>query len=565
METIKMIRPASRYFSLSLIMFVLISCKYDQQPTKEVVLWTPYNDSVEVAANSDHENKRMQYKLIQSKVLDKNAVFVPLYDEVSKITEATYERLKPLILEQNIPAIQGAIAKGALSYEELVLFYLYRIYKYELDNTTTLNTIIALNKDVVAQARKLDESAGSGEDHHPIYGMPILLKDNINTSGMNTTAGAIALRSNKPSDAFIVQQLKKKGALILGKVNLSEWAYYLCGGCPVGYSAVGGQTLNPYGRRIFETGGSSSGSGTSMAANYAVAAVGTETSGSILSPSSQNSVVGLKPTIGLLSRSGIVPISSTLDTPGPMTRNVVDNAIVLDAMLGYDKEDASSVTQDWDSTWYKEIQIDEIKGKRFGAFSYLMERDSIYKGTMDMLSNLGAEIIPIERPAVELTGFSSILNLDMKVDLPGYLEKYAEKNNEVKVHSVADVIAFNKVDSIVRIPYGQARFDGIIADTTSLEQLEISKTNLEKETRNYFNSVLDENKLDAILSINNYHAGYAAIAKYPALTVPMGYKTSGEPISLTFISKQFQEVKLLHLGAAFEKASKVRVLPVSYN
>lgn len=565
MEKIKMIQSAYKHIGLSVILFVLISCKYDQKETEEVVLWTPYNDSIEVAANADHENQRMHYKLIQSKVLDKNDVFVPLYDEVSKITEATYERLKPLILEQNIPAIQEAIARGALSYEELVLFYLYRIYKYELDNTTTLNTVIALNKDVVAEARKLDESAGSGEDHHPIYGMPILLKDNINTSGMNTTAGAIALQNNKVHDAFIVQQLKKKGALILGKVNLSEWAYYLCGGCPVGYSAVGGQTLNPYGRRIFETGGSSSGSGTSMAANYAVAAVGTETSGSILSPSSQNSVVGLKPTIGLLSRSGIVPISSTLDTPGPMTRNTVDNAILLDAMMGYDKEDESSVAQKWDLTWYKELQNTEIKGKRFGAFSGLMERDSIYKSTMEKLSDLGAEIIAIERPTVELTGFSSILNLDMKLDLPSYLEKYAQKNNEVKVHSVADVIAFNKADSIVRIPYGQARFDGILADTTSLEQLEIVKTTLEKDTRNYFNSVLDENKLDAILSINNYHAGYAAIAKYPALTVPMGYKKSGEPISLTFIAKQFQEVKLLHLGAAFEKATKVRVLPESYN
>jgi len=301
-----------------------------------------------------------------------------------------------------------------------------------------------------------------------------------------------------------------------------------------------------------------------MAANYAVAAVGTETSGSILSPSSQNSVVGLKPTIGLLSRSGIVPISSTLDTPGPMTRNTIDNAILLDAMMGYDKEDASSVAQDWDLTWYKEIQNDELKGKRFGAFSYLMERDSIYKGTMEKLSNLGAEIVPLDRPNLELTGFSSILNLDMKVDLPSYLEKYTNGNSDIEVHSVADVIAFNKADSTVRIPYGQVRFDGIIADTTSVEQLEIIKTTLEKETRNYFNTVLDENKLDAILSINNYHAGYAAIAKYPALTVPMGYKTSGEPISLTFIAKQFQEVKLLQLGAAFEKATKVRTMPASY-
>jgi amidase len=247
-----------------------------------------------------------------------------------------------------------------------------------------------------------------------------------------------------------------------------------------------------------------------------------------------------------------------------MTRNTIDNAIVLDAMMGYDKEDASSRAQNWDPNWYKEIENNELKGKRFGALSNLMERDSIYKITVEHLSKLGADVVLIDPPNVELNGFSNILNLDMKDDLPGYLGKYTKGNNDVTVHSVADVIAFNKADSITRIPYGQARFDGILADTTSLEELENIKTTLEQDTRKYFNSVLDDNKLDAVLSINNYHAGYAAIAKYPALTVPMGYKTSGEPISLTFIAKQFQEVKLLQLGAAFEKATKVRAMPTSY-
>ena len=169
--------------------------------------------------------------------------------------------------------------------------------------------------------------------------MPIFLKDNINASGMATTAGAVALQNNITDDAFIVKQLKSKGALILGKANLSEWAYFFCGDCPSGYSAIGGQTLNPYGRRIIDTGGSSSGSGVSVAANFCAAAVGSETSGSILSPASQNSAVGLKPTVGLLSRSGIIPISSTLDTAGPITRNVTDNAIMLDAMFGEDISD----------------------------------------------------------------------------------------------------------------------------------------------------------------------------------------------------------------------------------
>ncbi len=538
------------------------SCKEQPAMDENIVLWTAYNDSTEIAANESHDNPRMRYKLIQSRVLDKNDVFRPLYHEVSQFTEASYERLKPMILEQDIPALQAFVKEGKLSYEELVLFYLYRIYHFELDNETTLNTIIALNGEVVEEARKKDKERQEG--HHPIYGMPVLLKDNIDTKGMNTTAGALVFADNTTDDAYIVEKLKAKGALILGKVNLSEWAYYLCDGCPVGYSAYGGQTLNPYGRKIFETGGSSAGSGTSMAANYAVAAVGTETSGSILSPSSQNSVVGLKPSIGLLSRTGIVPISSTLDTPGPMTRNVTDNAILLDAMMGKDSQDVSSVAQDFGVNWFQYLGSTTLKGKRFGAFSNLLESDSIYKMTLDKMEAAGAEIVVLDPPTVPLDGFISILNLDMKVDLPAYISDHVKNKKDITVREVADIMQYNLQDSLLRIPYGQGRFNAIVSDTTSMEELETIKSNLESQTRAYFNEAIDDNQLDAILSINNYHAAYAAVAKYPALTIPMGYKATGEPISLTFIGKQFEEAKLLQLGAAYEKINKVRQTPEQY-
>ncbi|MBT8281205.1 MAG: amidase [Muriicola sp.] len=548
-----------------MLTFLAISvwgCKQEAPPADDVVLWVPYNDSTEVAANADHENTRMRYKLIQSKVLDKNDVFRPLYGEVSKFTEEQYEALKPLILNQDIPGLQATVAEGKLTYEEIVLFYLYRIYSYELDNSTTLNTVIALNEEVVEEARLRDKERKDG--HHPIYGMPVLLKDNIGTDGMNTTAGSLIFAENNAADAFIVKQLKAKGAIILGKVNLSEWAYYLCDGCPVGYSAYGGQTLNPYGRRIFETGGSSSGSGTSMAAQYAVAAVGTETSGSILSPSSQNSVVGLKPTIGLLSRSGIVPISSTLDTPGPMTRNVADNAILLDAMMGSDSEDPSSVEKDFGKEWYGELSSTDLNGKRFGAFSNLVERDSIYRNTLDLLRSEGAEIIVLDPPRVAMDGFISILNLDMRADIPAYIEKNLKNTEEISVKSVADIMTYNLQDSLVRIPYGQGRFEAVVSDTITTEELQGIKKTLEEKTRAFFNTAIDTHELDAILSINNYHAAYAAAAKYPALTIPMGYKESGEPISLTFIGKQFEEAKLLRLGAGYEKFNSVRKMPEGY-
>ncbi len=545
----------------------LFSCKEDkQEAAPDRVLWKPYNDSAEVAANRDHEIERMRYKLIQSKVLDKNEVFQPLYGEVSKMTEEEYEALKPLVLEQDIPTLQSHIATGKLRYEQLVLFYLHRIYTYELNNETTLNTVLALNENVIAEARKYDAEVAANPNvkRHPIFGMPILLKDNIGTSGMKTTAGSIALVDNEVDDAFIVQRLKKNRALILGKVNLSEWAYFLCEGCPVGYSAVGGQTLNPYGRMVFETGGSSSGSGTSVAANYAVAAVGTETSGSILSPSSQNSVVGLKPTIGLLSRTGIVPISSTLDTPGPMTKNVTDNAILLSAMSGKDATDPKSVASDTD--YLKSVtESTSLKGKSFGAMTNLMEEDSIYNSTVEKMREAGAEIIEFTPPEVNMDGFLSILNIDMRNDLPEYIQTQVKNKEAVKIGSIADAVSFNASDSLTRIPYGQALFEGILADSTTAEGLEKIKSTLEKNGRSFFDTVLDEHDLEAILSINNYHAGYAAVAKYPALTVPMGYTVDGEPISLTFIAKQFQEERLLQLGKAFEETTRVRRLPSGYS
>ncbi len=528
-------------------------------PKEEVVLWTPYNDSAEVAANAEHENRRMRYKFIQSKVLDKNEVFLPLYDEVSKFSEERYEAMKPLVLEQEIPTIQDHIDQGKFTYEELVLFYLHRIYKYELPNNTTLNTVIALNPNVLEEARNLDENK---EVHHPIYGMPILLKDNIGTAEMKTTAGAIALKENQTDDAFIVRRLKQNGALILGKVNLSEWANFLCGGCPNGQSAIGGQTLNPYGRRIFDTGGSSAGSGTSTAANYAVGAVGTETSGSILSPSSQNSVVGLKPTIGLLSRTGIVPISSTLDTPGPMTKSVTDNAILLDAMLGKDDNDPKSVSAEPGilSAWMNPEPLKEI---RLGVMTNLLERDSIYAANVQILREAGAQIIEFEPEHIPLEGFTTLLNLDMKQDLPAYLRTQVKNKEAVQVESVEDVVTFNKLDSLIRIPYGQARFDGILVDSTTAEQFEKIKQDLKISGRTFFKT-MEEEQLDAVLSINNYHAGYAAVAEFPALAIPMGYKPDGEPKSLTFIGKPFSEAHLLRIGKAFEDLTKARKIPEAY-
>lgn len=536
-----------------------------EPPEASGALWAPYDEAGELAANAEHPNPRMRYKLIQSRVLNKNRVFEPLYPEVQKMSEAEYTRLRPMILEQSIPEVQEHIQSGHFSYEDLARFFLYRIYKYELDNETTLNTILALNPDIITQARACDSALQSDPQatRHPIFGMPILLKDNIDTAGMPTTAGAIALMENQTGDAFIVERLKEKGALILGKVNLSEWAYYLCRGCPVGYSAVGGQTLNPYGRRVFETGGSSSGSGTAVAAGYAMAAVGTETSGSILSPSSQNSIVGLKPTVGLLSRTGIVPISGTLDTPGPMTRNVTDTGILMDAMMGYDVTDWQAFEVNWGEGWYLPGN-GSLRGLRLGMFKSLLESDTLYRAAADRLRDAGAEVIEFTPPEVELDGFLTLLNIDMKEDLPKYLSTQLLDTIAVQVRSVADVVAFNEKDTLLRVPYGQAIFEGIVSDTTSSETNDAIRSALMEAGRNYFGEPWKAHGLDAVLSVNNRHAGYAAVAKYPALTVPMGYRDSGEPVGLTFIGRPFQIPELLRMARGFERLGPFRRPPQAY-
>tara|TARA_B100000787_G_scaffold51296_1_gene37028 strand:+ start:38 stop:1687 length:1650 start_codon:yes stop_codon:yes gene_type:complete len=543
------------YFTFLILLFIGCQKTKSQQ---DAVVFKKYSESSAIQKQQDHENKRMQFKLFQSKYLDMNTVFKPFENDLEYFLEEHYTALKPLILEQDIPTLQKHIKTGRLSYEKLTLFYLYRIQKFESDSSKSLNSIISLNPNVLKEARARDKNKKENTEY-AIYGMPILLKDNINTKDMPTTAGAIALAENKnTADAFIVEKLREKGALILGKVNLSEWAYFFCSGCPLGYSAIGGQTLNPYGRGIFETGGSSAGSAVTIAANFAVAAVGTETSGSITSPASLNSVVGLKPTIGVLGRTGIVPISSTLDTPGPMTKNIIDNAICMNAMRGFDQTDAASkeLVVDYFKNGFKQ----KLKGRRLGVIKSLLT-DSIYSATVGKLRRAGAELIEITPPEVALNGFLTLLNIDMKNDLPKYLA--ADADEQIAVTSVKDVIAFNLKDSLLRAPYGQQLFEGIVEDTTTLAKLEIIKTNLTNSGRKYFQALKNDN-LEAILSINNYHSGFAAVANHPTLTVPMGYKNSGEPISLTFIGTPLSERILLEIGYAFEQLTKVRKMPKNY-
>ncbi|WP_460219770.1 amidase family protein [Psychroserpens sp. MEBiC05023] len=504
-----------------------------------------------------------EFKILDSKHIKIDDIWNALNSEMQDFSETDYNTLKPLILEQDIPTLQKYMAEDKLTYEKLTKFYLYRIRAFDRDNYLSLNSVISINPNVINEAKQKDIEFRNRKLKHPIFGMPILLKDNINTEAMPTTAGAVALKDNIVEDAFIVTQLKAKGALILGKTNLSEWAYFFCGDCPSGYSAIGGQTLNPYGRRIIDTGGSSSGSGVAVAANFCAAAIGSETSGSILSPSSQNSIVGLKPTIGLVSRGGIVPISSTLDTAGPMTKTVTDNAIVLDALFGEDTSDSKSIYNLWESPfYYNDLKDASLKGKRFGAFNNLME-DELYAAAITIIKEQGAEIIQIDPLEIDLPAFIRLLNLDMKVDLVHYLDAYG--NKDLGYNSIEDIMNFNLTDSLNIMPYGQRLFQGISDDIATDEEFAQIKNVLKTNGMRFFDEPMKANQLDGILSINNYHAGYAAVAEYPALTVPMGYTEEGEPKGLTFISTRLKEKQLLEWAYVYEQASKQRVAPKNYN
>jgi len=537
------------------LVLAFTSCKEKPSETQ-----MPKSDISDISTKEFRE-----FKVEDSKYIDVDQFWKPFEEDMKSFTEDDYMRLKPMFFDQDMPTIQKNIATNKLTYEALVKFYLYRIKKYDRANDKSLNSVISLNPNVIEDARAKDKELKNIDVtpnfNYSIYGMPILLKDNINTSGMATTAGAVALKNNYTDDAFIVKQLKAKGAIILGKANLSEWAYFFCGDCPSGYSAIGGQTFNPYGRKTIDTGGSSSGSAVAVAANFCAAAIGSETSGSILSPSSQNSAVGLKPTIGLVSRNGIIPISSTLDTAGPITRNVIDNAILFEAIMSYDAEDSKSIETDWNIIDFEALQNSNLKGKRFAAFNRL-KKDTLYLNAIKVLRSQGAEIIEIDEEEIDLPDFLRLLNLDMKRDLPVYFKNYGSQ--ELSVATVQDVINFNTKDSLKTAPYGQKLFKGIVADNATEEEFENIKNTLHKNGKTYFDKAFETHQLDGFLSINNYHAGYAAVAEYPALTVPMGFEENGVPKGLTFISYPLQEKQLLEWSYAYEQASKARKSPEKY-
>ncbi|ETT66292.1 amidase family protein [Paenibacillus sp. FSL H8-0457] len=482
------------------------------------------------------------------------------------------------IVEATIADMQHAMEEGWMSSVELVQLYLERIGLYD----GWLRSILEVNPDALQIAQELDQERRNLGARGRLHGIPILLKDNIDTGDrLHTSAGSITLAdSYAAKDSFVAAKLREAGAVILGKSNMTEWANFMSSTMWAGYSSRRGLTLNPYGPGEMFVGGSSSGSGAAVAANLAAAAIGTETSGSIISPSSQNSLVGLKPTIGLVSRTGIIPITHTQDTAGPMTRTVEDAAILLGAIAGADDLDEVTKTsaQARVEDYTKFLDASYLKRARIGIPRYYykhLDRDrlDIVESAIDVLREQGATIIdPVELPCQGTRWDANVLRYEFKKYVNDYLANVAPS---LPVHSLAEVIAYNEAHADIALKYGQDTL--IWAEETSgalteKEYLESKRKNKERAGAMGIDHVLREHQLDALLFLGNeYGPDLAARAGYPSVTVPGGYAENGiiapggyntkGPQGITFIGTAYSEPVLIQLAYGFEQATKHRVPP----
>ena len=484
---------------------------------------------------------------------------------------AAAEALTFNLVEATIPEIQSAIEADVLTSELLVELYLNRIEAYD-NQGPNINSFIELNPDALEQARELDRERELTGARGPLFGIPVMLKDNIDTFALPTTAGAIILEGSiPPDDAFITQQLREEGAIILGKGNLTEWANFIAFDMPNGFSALGGQTLNPYDPG-FDVGGSSSGPGAAVAANLVTVAVGTETSGSILSPSSRNSIVGIKPTVGLVSRDGIIPIAASQDTAGPMARTVTDAAILLGALTGVDPNDPATAASEGQflTDYTPFLDPEGLEGKRLGVFrdiftSRLSPDELILAETaFAELESLGAEVLdPVAiESASEISGFDVLL-YEFNDGVENYLESLGP---DAPADSLEDIIAFNRENPDERIPYGQGIFllsEETGGDLSDPAYLEARANDIRLARTEGIDALLEELDLDAILLPNNSEAGIGARAGYPSITVPAGYGETGEPFGLTFLGDAFSEPELIQYAYAYEQGSLLRRSPES--
>ena len=489
------------------------------------------------------------------------------------------------LAEASIETLVAAQVSGRRTAREIAELYLARIEAVDRSGPA-LNSIIEVNPDALAIADALDRERAATGLRGPLHGVPVLIKDNIDTADrMTTTAGSLALEGSIAArDASVVSRLRAAGAVILGKTNLSEWANFRSTHSTSGWSARGGLVRNPYALDRNPC-GSSSGSGAAIAANLAAVGIGTETNGSIVCPSNANSLVGLKPTVGLVSRAGIIPIAHTQDTAGPMARSVADAALVLGVIAGSDARDEATVGADRHAADYgAALDPDALRGARIGIprrrfFGYSAEADRLAEAAIARMRALGAVVVdPADIPHAGTYGSESmeVLLYEFKHGLNAYLGALGP---EARVRSLADVIAFNEAHSAREMPFfGQelmlrAQSKGPLTDKAYRDAL--AKIRRLSRTEG-LDAVMDRHRLDALVAptgsppwmtdlVNGDHyigssSTPAAVAGYPSITVPAGY-THGLPVGISFIGRAWTEARLIGFAYAYEQATRHRRPP----
>ncbi|KAI3698833.1 hypothetical protein L2E82_42689 [Cichorium intybus] len=480
------------------------------------------------------------------------------------------------IREATIPEIQTAFKQNKLTSKSLVEFYIHEIQKLN----PIYKAVIEVNPDALHEAQKADEErkVNAPKSRFGLHGIPILVKDNIATKDkLHTTAGSYALlKSVVPRDAGVVKKLRESGAIILGKASLSEWAHFRSSNIPSGWNARTKQAVNPYVATV-DPCGSSTGSAISVATNMVTVSLGTETDGSILCPSSANSVVGIKPTLGLTSRAGVIPISPRQDTVGPICRTVTDAVYVLDANVGFDKNDAVATREASkyipEGGYLKHLKSGGLKGKRLGivrAYPYFgfdndIETLNKFEKHFMILRNTGATLID----NLEVTNYDDIQPMFSDEDIASSAEFKIALNAYLKelvtspVRSLADVIAFNeKFANVEKIKeYPQDVFLEV-EKTDGIGKIEKEALmNMTKASKNGFEKLMKENKLDAFVTPYSYGARVLAIGGYPGISVPGGYHENGAPFGICFGGLKGSEPTLIEIAYGFEQATKFRKPP----
>ncbi|MGG1659732.1 amidase family protein [Brevibacillus sp. NRS-1366] len=473
--------------------------------------------------------------------------------------------------EASILEWQSAMDKGTITARELTLFFIKRIAAFDKQGLV-INAISEINPDALHIAESLDRERAVSGSRGPLHGIPVLIKDNIATRDkMHTSAGSLALADSYASaDSSVAARLREAGAVILGKTNLSEWANFMSNHMPSGYSSRGGQVRSPYAPGEFDVGGSSSGSGAAVAAGFAVVAVGTETSGSILDPSVCNSLVGIKPTVGLISRSGIIPISNSQDTAGPMARTVEDAAILLGVLAGVDARDPATAKSEGlaHDNYLPFLDANGLRGVRIGVVRSLFQDECsqeelhLYEAAIEAFKNAGATVIDsVTIPSENAQWDSYVLLHEFKAGVNAYLQTLPAS---YPIRTLKDVIAFNRKHEGLALRYGQSLLEEAEKTSGTLTEPEYLMNRLydiEMSQNNGIDAVINGHELDALLFPGCTGDNIAARAGYPSITVPAGYTAVGKPFGIMLTGLAFQEHVLIRLAYAYEQASRLRVAP----